>query len=125
MNPEALSPEEHEAAFGDRADGRIRIWRQTYGPGERPSGARFRDEVAVCTRCGIVTVDHLLPPGECFGTTGRKVRQMDAMSPDALRRWGVKMSDRQLKALVDEPCDGIRMPPTAETGYRWVAEQKF
>ena len=115
-----FSPEEYEAASGQEAPERVKIWRQTFGPGKSPSGARFRNEISVCTRCHHVTVTRLLPPGECFGTTGRKVRRMDAMSLEAFQRWGHRMSDRQLKALVNEPCAGIRMSPTAEIGYRWL-----
>ena len=120
-----LHPEEHLAAFGDRAEHRVEIWREVHGPGQRWNGARFRDEVAICARCGHVTVSRQMPPGRCFGTTGRKVRRVDAMSPDALKRWGHRMSDRQLKALVPEPCDGIRMPPTAELGARWLEGERI
>lgn len=119
-----LSPEEHLAAHGTRADHRVRVWRRTYGPGARPNGSRFRDEVAVCTRCRAVTVSRLLGPGLCIGTTGRRVRRMDAMSPGALRelidRGGRWVTDEKLRALVPEPCPGRRMSPTAEVGHRWL-----
>ncbi|OGQ90396.1 MAG: hypothetical protein A2289_00270 [Deltaproteobacteria bacterium RIFOXYA12_FULL_58_15] len=120
MQRNHLSPEEHEAAYGDRADHRVKIWRETFGPGKRPSGARFRDEVLVCVRCGNVASTHMAPGPRCFGTTGRKVRRMDAMSPEAFKRWGHKLSDAQLKALVLEPCEGFRMHPVAEVGYCWL-----
>jgi hypothetical protein len=119
MNAQDLSPEEHQAVFGDRADHRVKIFRQTFGPGQRPSGARFRDEVLVCSRCGHVASTHQAPGPQCFGTTGRKVRRMDAMSSDALRRWGHRLSDAQLTSLVDEPCDGVRMSPICDQGYCW------
>ncbi len=117
---EDMSPEEHLAAHGTRADHRVKVWRQTYGPGKRHTGARFRDEVRVCSGCCGVTATRLLPGPECFGTTGRTVRRMDAMSPDALRRWGHRLSDAQLREQVQEPCRGTRMSPTAELGYRWL-----
>ncbi len=120
MQRDQLSPEEHEAAHGDRADHRVKIWHQTFGPGKRPSGARFRDEVLVCVCCHNVALSHMAPGEQCFGTTGRKVRRMDAMSPEAFKRWGHRLSDEQLKAMVPEPCDGFRMSPVAEVGYRWL-----
>ena len=117
LRPQDLSPEEYEAAFSRPPPERTRIWRQTYGP---RNPVRFRDEIQVCTRCKTVTITRLLPGPQCFGTTGRKIPRMDAMSPDVFRRYGHKLSDRQLKALVDEPCDGVRMAPTAEQGHRWL-----
>lgn len=125
IRPEELAPEEHLAAYGDRADHRTKIWRQTFGPGQRPSGARFRDEVGVCTQCKNVTISRLSPPGECFGTTDKMVRRMDAMSSETFQRWGHKLSDTKLKQLVPEPCDGIRMSPTAELGFRWLGGHRL
>ena len=125
LRSQDLSPEEYAAALGAPPPSRVKIWRSTYGPGTRPTGARFRDEVQVCTRCRAVTITRLLPGPECFGTTGRKIRRMDAMSPEAFRRHGHLLSDRQLKVLVDEPCDGIRMAPTAELGWRWLKGEEI
>lgn len=117
-----LSPEEFQAAHGAPPPPRTKIWRMTYGP-QTPT--RSRPEIQVCTRCRTVTITRLLPGPECFGTTGRKIRRMDAMSPEAFRRHGHLLSDRQLKVLVDEPCDGIRMAPPAELGYRWLEGEEI
>ncbi|KKM61115.1 hypothetical protein LCGC14_1535000 [marine sediment metagenome] len=117
IRSEDLHPEEHLAVFGTRADHRVEIWRDVHGPGRQ----LFRDEVAVCSRCRHVT----LTPGPCLGTTGRTVRRVDAMSPDEFKRWGRRMSDRQLKAPVREPCPGTRMHPTAELGKRWLEGERI
>lgn len=95
------------------------IYRHTYGPGERPTGARFRDEVRVCSGCRTVTISRLLGGEMCFGTTGRRVPRREAMSPDALER-DVRRGRADLDELVDEPCPGIKMSPTAELGWRWL-----
>lgn len=124
IRPEELSPEELLAATGETPE-RVRVWREVHGPGRRRTGARFRDEVMVCPRCRNVTATRLLSGSECFGTTGRMIRRMDAMSPEAFRRWGHRMSDKQLKKLVPEPCNGLRMSPTAEIGYRWLEGTKI
>jgi hypothetical protein len=118
---EELSPEEHEAVFGDRADNRVKVWRETFGPGD----LRFRNEVFVCTGCARVTITKLVPGEQCHGTTGRMVRKMDAMSPEVFKRWGHKLSDKQLKHLVPEPCDGVKVHPTTEVGYRWLDGEEF
>lgn len=128
INPAELSPEEHQAVFGDRADHRVKVWRQTYGPGERASGARFRDEVCVCTAgCGTVAPASRVSAGApCLGHhPTKKVRWMDAVSGPALQRALKYKSDEWLKRLVAEPCKGILIPPTVEQGHFWLDGETF
>lgn len=116
--PSSLSPEEHEAAYGQRCDGRVKVWRQTYGPGQHPSGARFRNEVTVCTSCGHVIVSSACPGSRCHQTDPSKlVRRSDVLDRKALRPW---MPDAFLKQLVPAPCNGLRIPPVVEAGYFWL-----
>jgi len=77
---------------------RIEVWRQTYGPGERPTGARFRDEITVCSSCHRTNIAKLWPAGS--GCLGRWVE-------------GEPFGHY-------ERCTGNAYPPTAALGWRWL-----
>ena len=100
---------------------RIQVWRQTYGPGQRPSGARVRDEVTVCTVCSHVAVSSACPGSHCHQTDPRKlVRRMDVMDPAVLRQHGRKLSGAYLQRRVPSPCSGLRISPAVEAGCFWL-----
>ena len=98
----------------------IQIHRDVFGPGERSNGARFRDEISVCTRCNRVTVTRVDGGTQCHGRLEDKlVRRIDAMSAAARNGFGRRLSPVQRNKLVPAPCDGLRLPPTAIRGPRW------
>jgi hypothetical protein len=100
---------------------RIKVWRQTYGANQRPSGARFRDEITVCTRCHHVVVSSADPGKHCHQTDASQlVRRVDVLDPEILRHHGHRLSDRYLQKLVPAPCRGLRISPVVEAGYFWL-----
>ncbi len=70
---------------------RVAIFRDVYGAGARQSGARFRDEVLVCSACRKV-YRRVAPGFDCFAGGSRGA-----------------------------PCTGRLFPPVAERGYRYLA----
>lgn len=75
---------------------RVKVIRDVHGPGERENGARYRDEILVCTRCKAMAA-----PG----------------------RWPYpEEGDRHCHILHSYPqgCDGLLLAPVAERGPRWL-----
>jgi len=102
------------------------VYRDVFGPGQRSNGARFRDEVVVCTRCKHVYIARMFPGGRCpLGTTGRLVPRHEVMRKSGFKTYRRHMTAEKLEELVPEPCDGILLPPIAWRGWSWNPGVKF
>jgi hypothetical protein len=72
----------------------VKVYRDVHGPGERRNGARYRDEILVCTRCAA-----FLKPG----------------------RWPYpEEGERHHMVQGGGYCDGLLLSPVAERGWRWL-----
>lgn len=100
----------------------IKIYRDVFGPGERRSGARFRDEVRVCTCCRTVVRTLGTRWDACLSQEGKKVPRRTVLSED-YNGPGLR-SSRWLDALVPTPCKGKLFPPSAELGWRYHRSSK-
>ncbi len=99
----------------------IKIYRDVFGPGERRSGARFRDEVRVCTCCRTVVRTLGTRWDACLSQEGKKVPRRTVLPERSLT---FRPSDRWLDALVPTPCKGKLFPPSAELGWRYHRSSK-
>ena len=79
----------------------VKVIRDVHGPGERQNGARYRDEILVCTRCKA-----MLKPG----------------------RWPYPEEGEPhyfSQHSYPRGCDGLLLSPVAERGPRWLRGQKL
>lgn len=104
----------------------IKIHKLTFGPGARPNGARFRNEVLVCSRCHRVIANSegfvgMLCHGEHPTETTRRGDNILALyGPLARDRWiRTARGTRSMREIVPALCGGKHFPPIEDQGWRY------